>query len=655
MTSANNIITTGNLDVELEYFNGEEWEKVTATTNVFEKNTLWEPGHTEVVYLKVSNVGTLALKYQLGVNVASEVTGTNIDGDTIKLSDIIVFGAVENQSEEFANREAAREAVVEAKKLSEGYSKSNYILPNGEPQYVALVVYMPETTGNEANYKTGTTAPTINLGINLFATQHTYEHDTFGNDYDAEALGLYNVVYNFDTSDDLTAFDPAKFDPDATNSVGLTVENGKAVVNEIGAFYFKEVDLAKHEYTIEYDVDLTELSAGESITFNTGDTATWSANTPVTIFRGSAKVVIGGDVSAEKTFESTVLHITHVYALNSDGVWVTTTTVSNGTDSLTNTKKQQNYPGTGNNIFWDIEGITESGKVTLDNFAVYASAIDIDKVLVTPETLASTVWEDNTTYAFEGTFTDVDFIVPAGLNVVLDGEDATFDGHVKVTFNRIADGVDFLTETRTGNYVIQNFTVNDSLSIGACSVESLTVDGCSVEMLDFNASNTAVNITDNKIIRVSADSYIRYDGGANNKTVFFYADNYDLVMSGNTITDTVGDSNLIVIQGDYENYQKDKNVTWDNSISMTGNILTCVNDNIVKIYNDVTYAPVAWPAEYEITEATQKLAEQLFGSNTTEKNRDNAVIEILCRAAGKGDLEATELNHDVLKSIAEKY
>ena len=190
VTSANNIITTGNLDVELEYFDGAKWEKVTATTNVFEENTLWEPGHTEVVYLKVSNAGTLALKYQLGVNVASEVTGTNLDGDTIKLSDIIVFGAVENQSEEFANREAAREAVVEAKKLSEGYSKSNYILPNGDPQYVALVVYMPETVGNEANYKTGTAAPTINLGINLFATQYTSEDDSFGPDYDEDATYL---------------------------------------------------------------------------------------------------------------------------------------------------------------------------------------------------------------------------------------------------------------------------------------------------------------------------------------------------------------------------------------------------------------------------------------------------------------------------------
>ena len=53
VTSANNRIVAGNLDVELYYQNDEttEWTKVTSETNIFKdsKETLWEAGHTEVI------------------------------------------------------------------------------------------------------------------------------------------------------------------------------------------------------------------------------------------------------------------------------------------------------------------------------------------------------------------------------------------------------------------------------------------------------------------------------------------------------------------------------------------------------------------------------------------------------------------------------
>ena len=74
VSSQNNLIVSGNLDVELEYLDAnDKWQPVTKDTNVFMNNTLWEPGHTEVVYLKVSNVGSLALNYKLGVNIVEEM------------------------------------------------------------------------------------------------------------------------------------------------------------------------------------------------------------------------------------------------------------------------------------------------------------------------------------------------------------------------------------------------------------------------------------------------------------------------------------------------------------------------------------------------------------------------------------------------------
>lgn len=201
VSSTNNIIKAGNLDVELYYQNDtvKAWKEVDSTTNVFKENTLWEPGHTEVVYLKVKNAGTLALKYQLAINVAAEKKGTNVDGKEFSLSDYIQYTVVTDYQNKFENREDALKVIEDALKadpadpapkvnsLNTDFLRKDISLKAGEETTFAFVVYMPTTVGNEANYKTGTEAPYINLGINLMATQYTYEDDSFDNQYDKDA------------------------------------------------------------------------------------------------------------------------------------------------------------------------------------------------------------------------------------------------------------------------------------------------------------------------------------------------------------------------------------------------------------------------------------------------------------------------------------
>lgn len=198
VTSGANVIASGNLDVELEYYNGASWEKVDQNTNVFKQNTLWEPGHTEIVYLKVSNLGTLALKYKLGINIAEETDSVNVNNEAFKLSDYIQVGIVKGLDENnlFATREDARNAQFEQDKLiKEGYVTESQLYPtNNVPaaggntaEYVAMVVYMPETVGNDANYKKGENVPEILLGLNLQATQVNYESDSFDSTYDIDA------------------------------------------------------------------------------------------------------------------------------------------------------------------------------------------------------------------------------------------------------------------------------------------------------------------------------------------------------------------------------------------------------------------------------------------------------------------------------------
>ena len=61
VTSASNVIKSGNLDVKLEYKTGDsDWAEVTKDTTVFDENTLWEPGRVEVVNF---NATTLAIAF----------------------------------------------------------------------------------------------------------------------------------------------------------------------------------------------------------------------------------------------------------------------------------------------------------------------------------------------------------------------------------------------------------------------------------------------------------------------------------------------------------------------------------------------------------------------------------------------------------------
>ena len=192
--SKNNIIKAGNLDIELKYakIDGDkltDWDTVGGKDNIFDKNALWEPGRVEVVYLEVSNLGSLALKYQLGVNVVNEITGKNVAGEDFKLSDHLVFKVVKLDAKPATpyTREEAIAAAGTTKGLKD-YNGATTPLEVGGTDYVALIVYMPETVGNEANYR-GDAVPTIELGINLYATQQAAEQDSFGSDYDEDAWG----------------------------------------------------------------------------------------------------------------------------------------------------------------------------------------------------------------------------------------------------------------------------------------------------------------------------------------------------------------------------------------------------------------------------------------------------------------------------------
>ena len=189
-STAVNKIQAGNLDIELEYSKDfTEWKKVNDTTKLFEESALWEPGRTEVVYLRVKNAGNLALKYTLGIYNLYENRGKNVAGDFYYLSNFVKLGAAEADAA-YADRAAAISAVQDSAKTLKSIGDTGVVgadlAVNNEKVY-AMVLYMPTEVGNEANPKNKSWAAKVSFGIRVSATQAVSEYDSYGNTYDEKA------------------------------------------------------------------------------------------------------------------------------------------------------------------------------------------------------------------------------------------------------------------------------------------------------------------------------------------------------------------------------------------------------------------------------------------------------------------------------------
>ena len=86
VTSANNIIQTGTLDVSLEYADTvlgvDDAGWTDASTGAIFNYSNWEPGYTAVKYVKIENEGTLDLKFILNII-------PNNAAEAVNLADVI--------------------------------------------------------------------------------------------------------------------------------------------------------------------------------------------------------------------------------------------------------------------------------------------------------------------------------------------------------------------------------------------------------------------------------------------------------------------------------------------------------------------------------------------------------------------------------------
>ena len=237
-----NKIQAGNLKMEVTYKNAEtvnnsitdtKFEPVTKETNVFMEDAPWEPGHVEYVVLKISNAGTLALKYKLGINIASETSSTNVFNKPFKLSDYIEFAVIDGDQSNLGRDDLVAAATAAGNHvLNVGYTNEDHLLAGatGSEKTVTLVVWMPKSVGNEANYKVaeGITAPSIDLGISVAATQYTYEKDSFDETYDKNATYPVIVSNQQQANDAITNATDKKVNISIASGQTITLDSGIA-------------------------------------------------------------------------------------------------------------------------------------------------------------------------------------------------------------------------------------------------------------------------------------------------------------------------------------------------------------------------------------------------------------------------------------------
>lgn len=191
VSSGVNKIVAGNLDITAEYnvldVNGNltgTWRDLKDANSLF-NGSLWEPGHTKYAVIRIKNAGTLDLKYQVKVDVVSEIGSINVNGQQFKLSDYLYYGVQYSTAEPSIDRTGA--VALATAPLGAYSSDSRDLEANTGYDYMTLAITMPTNVGNEANYDKAYNAPSIDLGITVLATQKTSESDSFGPDYDQNA------------------------------------------------------------------------------------------------------------------------------------------------------------------------------------------------------------------------------------------------------------------------------------------------------------------------------------------------------------------------------------------------------------------------------------------------------------------------------------
>lgn len=181
VVSKNNIIKSGTLDVEMMWKDAASTGKQTTYKDASEgaifNSDKWEPGYVEAKNIKITNIGTLALKYQLSILANGEVS---------ELADVIDVYYADGEKT-LTNRDLTQQGLTLLGKLTDVLaamsSTASGNLLSGDEHIVTLALKMQESADNKYQDK----SIGSDFEVKLLATQLMSEDDSFDDKYDAGA------------------------------------------------------------------------------------------------------------------------------------------------------------------------------------------------------------------------------------------------------------------------------------------------------------------------------------------------------------------------------------------------------------------------------------------------------------------------------------
>lgn len=171
--TAKNTFIIGDLNLDVSYKNSfvTTYMPMKKDSRVFNENALYEPGYTQVVWLEIKNEGNVDFEYKVAVNVADYTMSYNKYGLPFSLPPYLRFGVVFGDDAQQFERQLAQTWADKDIPLNTYSQVDNAVVRAGQVRHAAVVVYMPETVGNEANYRKGEDAPRVELGLTVHAQQ----------------------------------------------------------------------------------------------------------------------------------------------------------------------------------------------------------------------------------------------------------------------------------------------------------------------------------------------------------------------------------------------------------------------------------------------------------------------------------------------------
>jgi|GEM_PF-2264576 len=342
VTSGTNKITAGNLDLDVLHTNAHitQAQSIQDSTDLFTdingSAMCWEPGAVSYEIFTVKNLGELALKFKLSMNITDY---NMLDGHTLKeVLKVKVLSGEEMLTD--VTRDSVQALDWTTTDTLDVFNTAGNLLKEGSQQFQVIVYWLPTENDNLFNVcGTRTTSDGnplfMEFGVNVVAAQLNSETDSFDTDYD---MGI--VLPDLPVSINKT-FQSAPIVNNTVAAEGVQVKNAstgegvatmpktavEAVITALSdsisdkkegtdvstVISLKVETTAKTETTVTYDID---LSAAMTYTDTSDQTRTANLDsldgqmadkiimTAVNVGKGLAGVTVNHDGTPMKALSS---------------------------------------------------------------------------------------------------------------------------------------------------------------------------------------------------------------------------------------------------------------------------------------------------------------------------------------------------------------